>query len=241
METQEDFALGEVAGHASALVGPAIKAAAVNAGAIGVAAREMADRVGKGGRLFAFGAGHAYAFAAELCSRAGGLPLWASMNLEDLRDTPRLAREQLHDSAPERDPAQGVALAERHGVQSGDLIVIASQSGRNGASAEMATWARARGIYVIGVVSRAHSDAYPSRHPAGLKLVDVCDLVLDICTPAGDAILLAESGKRVASTSTIAFALVAELVNARLALELESRGIDPGVITSANVDREQKQ
>ena len=104
----------------------------------------------------------------------------------------------------------------------------------------MATWARARGIYVIGVVSRAHSDAYPSRHPDGLKLVDVCDLVLDICTPAGDAILMAESGKRVASTSTIAFALLAELMNARLAFEFESRGIEPGVIMSANVDREQK-
>lgn len=240
MNAQEDFMLRDVAGHASALVWPAVKAAAVNAGAIEIAAREMADRVHNGGRLFAFGAGHAYAFAAELCSRAGGLPLWASMNLEDLRDTPRLAREQLHDSAPERDPAQGVALAELHGVKSGDVVVIASQSGRNGASAEMATWARARGIYVIGVVSRAHSDAYPSRHPDGLKLVDVCDLVLDICTPAGDAILMAESGKRVASTSTIAFALLAELMNARLAFEFESRGIEPGVIMSANVDREQK-
>jgi uncharacterized phosphosugar-binding protein len=240
MDAHEDFMLRDLAGHAPALVGPAIRAAAVNAGAIGVAAKEMADRVEKGGKLLAFGAGHAYAFAAELCSRAGGLPFWASMNLEDLRDTTRLAREQLHDSAPERDPAQGVALAELHGAKSGDVIVIASQSGRNGASAEMATWARARGIYVVGVLSRAHSDAFPSRHPDGIKLVDVVDLVFDICTPAGDAILMSESGKPSASTSTIAFALVAQLLNARLTLEFESRGTDPGVITSANVDREQK-
>lgn len=233
--------LRDVAGHASALVSPAIRAAAVNAGAIGVAAREMAERIDKGGKLFAFGAGHAYAFAAELCSRAGGLPYWASMSLEDLRDTPRLAREQLHDSAPERDPAQGVAVAQLHGVASGDVIVIASQSGRNGAAGELAVWAREQGIYVVGVVSRAHSDAFPSRHPQGIKLVDVCDLVLDLCTPAGDATLMSESGKRVASTSTIAFALLAQLINARLALELESRGIDPGVITSANVDKAPQQ
>lgn len=239
MQATEHVFLTDLAEHASSLLSPAVSAAAANAHEITIAAKEIADRIERGGHLFSFGAGHAYAFAAELCSRAGGLPFWASMNLEDLRDTPRLARKQLHDSAPERDPAQGVALARLHGVATGDVIVIASQSGRNGASVEMATWARSQGIYVIGVVSRAHSDAYPSRHPAGLKLVDVCDLIFDLCTPVGDAVLLAESGKRVSSTSTIAFALLAQLLNARVALELETRGIDPQVITSANVDREQ--
>lgn len=239
MATNANISLEDLAAHAPALISPAINAAAVNAHEIAVAAKEIADRVQSGGHLFGFGAGHAYAFAAELCSRAGGLPFWASMNLEDLRDSPRLTREQLHDSVPERDPAQGVALAKLHGVKRGDVIVIASQSGRNGASAEMAVWARSQGIYVIGVVSRAHSDAYPSRHPAGLKLVNECDLIFDLCTPAGDAVLVAESGKTVSSTSTIAFAFLAQLLNARIALELQTRGIDPQVITSANVDREQ--
>lgn len=240
MDAQEEFLLKDVAGHASALVLPAVKAAATNAGAIGIAASEIADRLHEGASLFTFGAGHAYAFAAELCSRAGGTRNWASMNLEDLRDTPRLASEQLRDSAPERDPAQGVALAKLHAVKSGDVLVIASQSGRNGASAEMAKWAKAQGTYVIGVLSRAHSDAYPSRHPAGLKLVNECDLIFDACTPVGDAIFKSESGKRAASTSTIAFALLAQILNARIVFELESRGIDPGVITSANVDLGEK-
>jgi uncharacterized phosphosugar-binding protein len=236
MDSQDTILLKDVGAHASALIAPAIRAAGVNAGLIAFAADEIVKRVTEGGQLFAFGAGHAYAFAAELCSRAGGLPHWASMNLEDLRETQRLTREQLHDSLPERDPAKGVALAELHGLKSGDVLVIASQSGRNGASAEMAVWARTRGVYVIGVLSRDHSAAYPSRHPAGLKLVTESDVVLDLCTPTGDAALISDSGKRVASTSTIAFALLAQLLNARITLALEARGLDPKVLTSANVD-----
>lgn len=236
MNAQEFVQLKDVAGHTPTLLGPAIQAAALNAGAIATAAEEIADRLGRDAKLFAFGAGHAYAFAAELCSRAGGLPFWASMNLEDLRDTPRLANKQLHDSAPERDPAQGVALLELHEVSAGDVLVIASQSGRNGAAVEMGTWARERGIYVIGVLSSAHSAAYPSRHPNGLKLADVSDLTFDLCTPEGDATLVSSNGKRVSSASTISFALLAQLLNARVALALEERGIDPKVIMSANVD-----
>ena len=239
MDAQDTVFLKDLGAHAPALLAPAIRAAAVNAGAISSAADEIVDRVTAGGHLFAYGAGHAYAFAAELCSRAGGLSYWASMNLEDLRETQRLTREQLHDHGPERDPSQGVALAELHGVKSGDVLVIASQSGRNGAAAELAVWARAQGIYVIGVLSRAHSDAHPSRHPAGLKLVTEADLVFDLCTPAGDATLISESGKRVAATSTIAFALLAQLLNARVAMEFEARGLDPKIIISANVDPDQ--
>lgn len=236
MTTQESVSLKDVAGHVPVLLAPAVEAAAYNAGNIEIAANEIAERVSRGAKLFGFGAGHAYAFAAEFCSRAGGLPFWTSMNLEDLRTEPRPAHKQLSDSADERDPALGVALAEFYEVGPGDVLVIASQSGRNGASVEMATWARKRGIYVIGVLSSAQSAAYSSRHPSGLKLGDVCDLNLDLRTPSGDATLVSTNGKRVCAASTIAFALLAQLLNARVALALEERGIDLQVITSANVD-----
>lgn len=227
----------DLAAHVPALLEPAIRAAAANARAIGIVATEIVNRVEHGGRLFAFGAGHAYAFAAELCSRAGGVPNWTSMNLDDLREDARPAHLQLRDSLPEREPANGPALAAFHGLSDNDVLVIASQSGRNGSQVEMALWARAHGVYVVAVLSAVHAAAFASRHPSGLKLGEVADLVLDLCTPVGDAVLEDRYGRMVSATSTLSFALLAQLLNARVVAEMESRGLDAQVIVSANVDR----
>lgn len=225
-----------LAAHAPALLAPAVAAAAAADDVISAAAREMADRVVDGGRLFAFGAGHAYAFAAELCSRAGGTTYWTAMNLDDLRTEPRAAHFQLRDSMPERQPENGPALGELYGLRAGDALVIASQSGRNASQVELAKWARDRGVYVLAVSSVAHSQAFPSRHPDGLRLSDVASALVDLHTPVGDAALRDSQGRGVSSTSTIAFALIAQLLNARLVYELEAKGLTADVITSANID-----
>lgn len=215
---------------------PALTAAAAEAPAIDEAAERIAGRIAAGGRLFTFGAGHSQALAQELCSRAGGLRAVTSMSLEDLRAEPRPAHLQLADSAPERVPANGVALVERYGVGPGDALMIASQSGRNGASVEMARWGRAHGVLVVALLSRRHSAAFASRHPDGLKLGDVADIVLDNHCPVGDAALMLPTGEPVSAASTVAGALLVQMLNARLALALARRGADPDVIRSANVD-----
>jgi uncharacterized phosphosugar-binding protein len=236
--THDPIRLDDVAAHVPALLGPAVTAAAANSAAIAHVAAEIVARVRARGRLFAFGAGHAYAFAAELCSRAGGLPHWTAMNLDDLRSEPRPAHLQLRDSMPERQAANGPALGELYGLQSGDALLLASQSGRNASQVELADWARERGVLVVAVTSLAHAAAFPSRHPSGRKLPDAAEIVLDLCTPVGDAALLDGQGRTIAATSTIAFALLAQLLNARVALGLEAAGIDPQVIHSANIDQE---
>ena len=221
---------------AQALLAPAVEAAKVNAEVMSTLALEIVDRVQRGGSLFAFGAGHAYAFAAELCSRAGGQPQWTSMNLDDLRTQVRPAHMQLRDSNPEREPTNGPALALFHGLTGKDVLVIASHSGRNASQIEMARWAREQGIFVIAVVSRHHCSAYASRHPSGLKLVDVADAVLDLCTPVGDAVLKDGQGRGICAASTISFALLAQMLNVCVVSEMETRGIDTQIIVSANVD-----
>jgi uncharacterized phosphosugar-binding protein len=230
--------LDDVAAHAPALLAPATTAAAVNAAVIATIGAEIAARVRAGGRLFAFGAGHAYAFAAELCSRAGGLPDWTAMNLDDLRAEPRPAHVQLRDSMPERQAGNGPALGELYGLARGDVLLLASQSGRNASQIELAGWARERGVFVVAVTSLEHAAAFPSRHPSGRRLPDVAEAVLDLCTPAGDAVLRDGRGHSVAAASTIAFALLAQLLNARVTLELERAGVDPRVIHSANIDED---
>lgn len=219
-----------------ALLQPALAVAVASGPAVAAVAGRLADVVAAGGRVFTFGAGHSKAFADELCYRAGGLRCFTSMNLDDLRSTPRPAHEQLSDSAPERDPANGPALLSLYRVGGGDALIIASQSGRNGASVEMADAARSRGTYVAAVVSRRHSDAVVSRHPSGHKLVDVVDDVIDNHGPVGDAAVTVSTGQVMGATSTVSFALVAQLISVALAETLIARGAPVDVITSANVD-----
>jgi uncharacterized phosphosugar-binding protein len=158
------------------------------------------------------------------------------MNLEDLRTKPRLCYLQLTDSMPERDPANGPALLALHGVTDRDALLIASQSGRNGASIAMAEEARRAGTYTAAVLSRQHCAAFPSRHPDGRKLPDVVDHVIDNHCPVGDAAVTVGSGDRMGATSTISFALLAQLISIAIAEELRRQGQPPAVILSANID-----
>ena len=221
---------------AAALLLPAMTAAAAEPAAIARVASRIAARIAAGGRLFTFGAGHSWAVAAELCSRAGGLPAVTAMNLDDLRAEPRPCYLQLTDSMPERDPANGPALLARHGVGPGDALLIASQSGRNGATVAMASQARRSGSYVAAIISLAHCQAFPSRHPTGLKLPDAADDVIDNHCPAGDAVITLSSGARAAAASTVSGALIAQLLNLAVLAELDRLGSAPAPIRSANVD-----
>lgn len=219
-----------------ALALPALTAVVEEAATVAEAAERIADRIAAGGRLYTFGAGHSQALAQELCSRAGGLRAVTSMSLEDLRDAVRPAHLQLSDSEPERLAANGAALLERYPVGAADALLVASQSGRNGASVELVRRARERGAWTVALLSRQHSAAFPSRHPEGLKLGDVADLVIDNHCPVGDAAVALASGERVSATSTVSGALLLQLLNARVAQALARRGADPDVIRSANVD-----
>ncbi|WP_089155436.1 sugar isomerase domain-containing protein [Micromonospora sp. NBS 11-29] len=221
---------------AALLLAPALAAADAERETVARVASRVADRLADGGHLYTFGAGHSWAFAAELCSRAGGLRPITAMNLDDLRDTPRPAWRQLADSMPERDPANGPALLDRYDVGGRDCLLIASQSGRNGASVAMAEQARRDGVYTVAVLSKAHCAAYPSRHPSGRKLPEVVDDVIDNHCPIGDAAVPAPDGGRVGAASTVSFALLAQLLVVEIGAALHRRGRTAEVIVSANVD-----
>ncbi len=185
--------------------------------------------------MYAFGAGHAQAFAMELCCRAGGLRPFLAMNLDDLRTERRDAWQALADSAPERDPANGPALLDHHRVGTGDAVLLASNSGRNGALVETALECRRRGVYVAGFTSLAHATAVASRHPSGQRLHEVVDDVVDNHCPYGDATVELAGHGRAFAGSTVSFALLAQLLNAALMAALVARGHEPALLVSANV------
>jgi uncharacterized phosphosugar-binding protein len=96
---------------------------------------------------------------------------------------------------------------------------------------------------VIAVTSVEHSLAGEPQHSSGTRLLDHADVVLDLCTPPGDALIKIEGLDTPVGpgSSLAAVALVNEL-KVRTAELLVERGAMPPVITSrAVVGRERSQ
>lgn len=199
-------------------------------------ADEIVKTLLRGGKVFTFGAGHAQAFAMELTSRAGGLAFYQSMHLQDIRTKIRDAFWDLRDSAPERVPENGIRLLDHHKVTAKDLVIIASQSGRNGAPIEMALECQRRNIKIVGISSKRHTDSVASRHPSGQKLCEVVTHFIDNGSFIGDAALELPDGKSICSLSTIGFTLIAQSLNLLVVRELMIQGVTPPVLVSANLD-----
>ncbi|TRZ84565.1 MAG: sugar isomerase domain-containing protein [Streptomycetaceae bacterium] len=204
------------------------------------AAQMIFAAVTSGGNVFTFGAGHAQSLAMEFSSRAGGLAIFQSMHLQDIRTERRDAFWDLRDSQPERIPENGIKVLDHHKIKENDLVIIASQSGRNGAIVEMAIECKKRGIKVIGLSSSKHSQAVDSRHPSGLMLSDVVDLSLDNGSVIGDAVAELPDGKSICSASTVCFVLIAQAINAEVTKLFLLYSLPVPLLISANLDHGDK-
>lgn len=207
------------------------RAARTQAAAVEAAARLVARALGADRRLFAFGTGHGHLLALELFYRAGGLAQVVPMLEEELM----LHRSASRSSQLERDPAWAEVLLDRYGPAAGDVLVIASSSGRNAAPIELALRAAERGVAVIAVTGVAGSRARPTRHPSGRVLADVAEVVLDTAAPDGDAVLAVPGmGERMGPVSTILGAFLLHAVVLRAAELAAAAGHPPAVWRSAN-------
>ena len=197
-------------------------------------AQKMADVIQNDQLVFVFGAGHAGIISEEMSYRAGGLvpivPIFAPGLTVNTR--PATLETDL-----ERISGYASLILKACKITKDDLLIVHSNSGRNTVAIEMAEEARKMGVFVIGLTSIAHSKSVSSRHPKGYKLMEVVDLVLDNCGIPGDAICeIAGMDVKVASTSTVVgAALMNELVVETTAI-LKSRGFEPPIFRSANVD-----
>src|ERR1043166_1469093 len=114
-----------------------------------------------------------------------------------------------------------------------DSALVASSSGCNLVPIEMAQIFRERGIKVVAIISRKHSEASRSRRADGRKLQDFSDLVLDNRAPAGDAMIKLNRLKTpVAPGSTIGGCLLINAIKAEVAQRLIAAGKPPQVLTA---------
>ncbi|WP_018757320.1 sugar isomerase domain-containing protein [Paenibacillus terrigena] len=204
-------------------------------GNVSKAAEEMFQSLLKGGIVHIFGAGHSRAFGMEMCGRAGGLAPMKLVGLEDIAALEGTRGINLVEL--ERDPHTAHRLMEMHAVQPEDAFVIVSNSGRNGASNELALECQRRGIPVIAVTSLEHSQHADSRHPSGKKLYEIADVVIDNCCPYGDVLLeIPGLTEKTGSASSVAGAMIAQSLTAEIIARFVQADRTPPVFISANVD-----
>jgi uncharacterized phosphosugar-binding protein len=117
-----------------------------------------------------------------------------------------------------------------------DCALVASSSGCNVVPIEMAEQFRARGLKVVAIISRAHSEASTSKRADGKKLQDFADLVLDTGAPVGDAMVRIPGLETpVAPGSTVGGCLLVNAIKAEVAARLTKAGQPPKVITAGAV------
>ena len=114
-------------------------------------------------------------------------------------------------------------------------MMIFSASGLTAVPVEMARGARKRGLKVIAVTSVAQSMSSEPGPEVGSRLLDEADLVLDLCTPSGDALVdIAGLDTPVGPGSTISNVAIVNSIKVRVAQLLTERGAMPPVITRSS-------
>lgn len=208
------------------------------AGGVSVAATAMADALASGGVIQAFGTGHSEAFAMEIAGRAGGLIPTSKIALRDLvlhgvRDVAEL--DTLEGSVLERDTGVAEELFNLSPVDPRDIFIIASNSGVNGSIVGLALAAKERGHKVIAVTSIEHTNAVETKHPSGMRLSEIADIVIDNRAPFGDTTLEVSGGGGVGAVSSITAAYIAQLLTIETVQCLIRAGKKPPIYISANV------
>jgi uncharacterized phosphosugar-binding protein len=195
----------------------------------------MSRAIEAGAVIQAFGTGHSEAFAMEIAGRAGGLIPTNKIALRDLVMHGSLTVDTLAGSSLERNPDIVSELWEISPIHPGDVFVIASNSGVNGSVVGMALLAKEKGHDVIAVTSLEHTARVQPKHPSGLRLSEVADVVIDNLAPYGDATLDMPGGVSVGSVSSITSAFIAQLLTIGVAERMNGDGRVPPLYVSANV------
>lgn len=184
-------------------------------------------------KIFLFGTGHSHMLAEELFYRAGGLLNVQPIFVEELM----LHKSASESTAAERKEGLAKEIFDCYKITKDDVIVIISNSGRNGVVIDMALLCKERGISVIALTSITHSNAADSRHPCGKRLWELADIVLDNCGCHGDACIEIDGVQdKICATSTVAGAAILNAVVARAVEICSEHKFYPDHFRSANVD-----
>src|SRR5438132_10269049 len=154
------------------------------------ASRLCADAISAGGLVHAFGTGHSRMPVEELFPRYGSYPGFNQLVELSMTFHTQVvgANGQRQAMFIERMPGLAEVILSNFHFEPKDAVMVFSASGLGAAVVEFARGARRRGLPVIAVTSIAQSNAGEVEEEVGARLMDEADVVIDLCTPVGDAL-----------------------------------------------------
>ena len=196
----------------------------------------FAETILDGRMVHLFGSGHSRIMIEEMWPRYGSFPGFHPIVELSLTYHNQVvgANGQRQAMFLENTPGLAQRILRNFDLSGRDSALVVSSSGGNIVSIEMAQEFHRLGIKVVAIVSKAHAEATPSRHPQGIKLQDVADLVLDTGAPVGDAMVTIDGlDHPVAPGSTIGGCLLVNAIKAEVAERLTRAGQPPTVLTGS--------
>lgn len=196
--------------------------------AIARATEICTEAIAAGGLVHAFGTGHSRIAVEELFPRYGSYPGFHPLVELSMTFHTQVVGANGQRQAMFIERVEGLAetILDNFELAPPDALIVFSAGGSTAVPIEMATGARRRGLAVIAVTAAQ----------AGPPLLEHADVVLDLCTPPGDALVGLEGvDTPVGPGSTIAAVALANELKVRTAAALQERGALPPVITSPAV------
>jgi uncharacterized phosphosugar-binding protein len=198
----------------------------------------QADAIANDGLVHLFGTGHSRIPVEEMFPRYGSYPGFNPMVELSMTFHTQVvgANGQRQAMYIERMPGLAEVILGNFRFGPRDVMMVFSASGLTAVPVEMARGAKARGLRVIAVTSVAQSLSAEPEPAAGIRLMEVADLVIDVCTPHADALVPIDGLESpVGPGSTIGAVAIVNAIKVRTAELLVERGAMPPVITRASV------
>ena len=205
--------------------------------AIETASQWCADAIAADGLVHLFGTGHSRIPVEEMFPRYGSYPGWNPIVELSMTFHTQVvgANGQRQAMFIERMPGLAEVILSNFRYGPHDVMMVFSASGLTAVPVEMAKGAKARGLRVIAVTSVAQSMSGQPEPAAGVRLLEIADLVLDVCTPHADAMVTIDGlDSPVGPGSTIGAVAIVNAIKSRTAELLVSKGAMPPVISRAS-------
>ena len=202
---------------------------------IGQTADLFAATILAGRMVHLFGSGHSRILVEEMWPRYGSFPgfnpiVELSLSFHNLVVGANGQRQAMF-----LENVSGLAerILRNYDLSPMDSAMVVSSSGCNVVPIEMAEQFQKRGVKVVAIISRAHSEASTSQRTDGRKLQNFAHLVLDTGAPIGDAMVRVPGlDTPVAPGSTVGGCLLVNSIKAEVAARLTQAGQPPKVLTA---------
>jgi uncharacterized phosphosugar-binding protein len=194
-----------------------------------------ADSIGSGGLVHLFGTGHSRIPVEEMFPRYGSYPGFHPIAELSMTFHTQIAGANGQRQAMFIERVEGLAevILSNFVFGAHDMMIVFSASGLSAVPIEVAIGARRRGIPVVAVTAVTQSMAGAPLHSSGTRLLEHADLVIDLGTPAADAMVTLDGvDTPVGPGTTVANAAVVNEIKVQTAELLVERDALPPVLTS---------